>query len=110
MDNDNFIIELMNNPRVLAQPGIMSLIAQRSRSMSVLTIIANRRDLYSGFANKEVPINLLQNPARVPLSSLRKFIHVRFIDKTALARFAGKGNQMRDEVRREIQKYLASLS
>jgi len=110
MDNDNFIVELMNNPRVLAQPGIMSLIAQRSRSMSVLTTIANRRDLYSGFANKEVPINLLQNPARVPLSSLRKFIHVRFIDKTALARFAGKGNQMRDEVRREIQKYLASLS
>lgn len=110
MDNDNFIVELMNNPRVLAQPGIMSLIAQRSRSMSVLTTIANRRDLYSGFANKEVPINLLQNPARVPLSSLRKFIHVRFIDKTALARFAGKGNQMRDEVRREIQKYLSSLS
>jgi hypothetical protein len=110
LDNDNFIVELLNNPRVLAQPGIMSLIALRSRSMRVLTIIANRRDLYTGFANKEVPVNILQNPAKVPLSSLRKFIHVRFIDKATLARFAGKGSQMREEVRREIQKYLSNLN
>jgi hypothetical protein len=110
MDNDNFIVELLNNPRVASQPGIMPLIALRSRSMRILSMVANRRDLYVGFSNKEVPLNLLQNPAKVPVSSLRKFIHVRFIDKATLARLGGKGSQVRDEVRREIQKYLSSIN
>jgi hypothetical protein len=110
LDNDNFIFELLNNPRILSQPGIIALISLRSRSMRILSIIANRRDLYTGFANKDVPLNLLQNPGKVPVSSLRKFIHVRFIDKTTLARLAGKGSSLRDEVRREIQHYLSSLN
>jgi hypothetical protein len=110
LDNDNFIFELLNNPRILSQPGIIALISLRSRSMRILSIIATRRDLYTGFANKEVPVNLLQNPAKVPVSALRKFIHVRFIDKATLARFAGKGSSIRDEVRREIQHYLGSLN
>jgi hypothetical protein len=109
IDNDNFIFELLNNPRVLAQPGVIALISMRSRSMRILSVVANRRDLYTGFANKEVPLNLLQNPAKVPVSSLRKFIHVRFIDKATLARLAGKGSNIRDEVRREIQRYLGNL-
>ena len=110
LDNDNFIFELLNNPRILSQPGIIALIALRSRSMRILSIVATRRDLYTGYANKEVPVNLLQNPGKVPVSALRKFIHVRFIDKATLARFAGKGSSIRDEVRREIQHYLGSLS
>jgi hypothetical protein len=110
IDNDQFIMELLNNPRVLAQPGIIALVSQRARSMRVLTVIANRRDLYTGFANKEVPLNLLLNPSKVPVSAIRKFIHVRFIDKTTLVRLAGKGSQIREEVRREIQHYLGSLN
>ncbi len=110
MDNDQFIFELLNNPRVLAQPGIVPLIALRSRSLRVLTIISTRLDLHTGFANKEVPINLLQNPARIPLASIRKFLHVRYIDKATLARLGGKGSQIREEVRREIQHYLSSLN
>lgn len=110
MDNDNFIVELLNNPRVASQPGVIPLIALRSRSMRILSIIANRRDLYTGFSNKEVPLNILQNPAKVPMSSLRKFIHVRFIDKATLARLGGKGSQVRDELRREIQRYLSSIN
>lgn len=109
MDNDNFIVELMNNPRVAAQPGIMPLIAMRSRSTRVLSIIANTRSLYSGFSNKEVPVNLLTNPAKVPLSAVRKFVHVRFIDKASLARLSNKGSSIREEVRREICHYLSSL-
>ncbi len=110
IDNDQFIMEILNNPRVLAQPGIIALVSQRCRSMRVLTVIANRRDLYTGFANKEVPLNLLLNPSKVPVSSIRKFIHVRFVDKTTLIRLGGKGSQIRDEVRREIQRYLGSLN
>jgi hypothetical protein len=110
MDNDQFIFELLNNPRMLAQPGIMPLIALRSRSIRVLTVISTRRDLHTGFANKEVPLCLLQNPARIPLASIRKFLHVRFVDKATLARLGGKGSQIREEVRREIQRYLSSLN
>jgi len=109
MDNDNFIVELVSNPRVAAQPGIIPLIAQKSRSTRVLNIIANTRSLYSGFSNKEVPVNLLMNPAKVPLSALRKFVHVRFMDKASLARLASKGSTIREEVRREVQHYLSSL-
>ncbi|RJR32246.1 MAG: hypothetical protein C4574_00190 [Candidatus Latescibacterota bacterium] len=109
MDNDNFIVELINNPRVAAQPGIIPLIAQKSRSARVLNIIANTRSLYSGFSNKEVPVNLLMNPAKVPLSALRKFVHVRFMDKASLARLASKGSTIREDIRREVQHYLSSL-
>ena len=49
------------------------------------------------------------NPAKVPLMALRKFVHVRFIDKASLARLAGKGSTIREEVRREVQHYLSSL-
>jgi hypothetical protein len=110
MDNDNFIVELLNNPRIIAQAGVVPLIALRSRSARILSLIANRRELYTGFSNKEVPANILQNPAKVPLSSIRKFIHVRFLDKASLARLGGKGSPIREEVRREIQRYLGSLN
>jgi len=109
MDNDNFIAEILNNPRITSRPGVVSIIAQKSRSMRILSIVANRRDLHTGIQNKEVPINLLQNPARVPVSAARKFIHVRYVDKATLARLAVKGSQIREEIRREIQRYLSSL-
>jgi len=110
IDNDNFLTELLNNPRVIGQSGIVPLVALRCRSARVLTIIANRRELHSGFANKEVPVNLLVNPAKISVSSIRKFIHVRYVDKATLARLGGKGSQIRDEIRREIQHYLSSLN
>jgi ribosomal protein S12 len=49
------------------------------------------------------------NPAKVPLSAVRKFIHVRFMDKATLARLAPKGSSIREDVRREVQQYLSSL-
>lgn len=109
MDNDNFIAEILNNPRISTKAGVVSIIALKSRSARILSIIANRRDLYTGILNKEVPVSLLENPARLPLGSLRKFVHVRYVDKATLARLAGKGSQIREEVRREIQHYLGSL-
>ena len=109
MDNDNFIAEILNNPRTCTKAGVVSIIALKSRSPRILSIIANRRDLYTGILNKDVPVSILENPARLPLSSLRKFVHVRYVDKATLTRLAGKGSQIREEVRREIQHYLASL-
>lgn len=109
IDNDNFLMELLNNPKATGKPGVISLIAQRCRSSRVLSVIANRRDLYTGFANKAVAINLLKNPARISLTSLRKFIHVRYVDRMSLQSLASRGSQIREEVRREIMHYLSSM-
>ncbi len=109
MDNDSFLAELLNNPKATGKPGIVALIALRCRSSRVLSIIANRRDLYTGFANKQVPYNLLVNPSRTSVSSLRKFIHVRYIDRVTLQRLSSRGSAAREEVRREVARYLNSL-
>lgn len=109
MDNDSFLAELLNNPKAISKPGVVSIIALRCRSSRILSIVANRRELYTGFANKEVPYNLLVNPARISVSSVRKFIHVRYIDRMTLQRLSGRGSPAREEVRREIARYLNSL-
>ena len=109
INNDNFLMELIDNPKATGRQGVISLIAQRCRSSRILSVIANRRDLYTGFSNKEVPVNLLRNPAKVSLTSLRKFIHVRYVDKMSLQSLASRGSQIREEVRREIMHYLSSM-
>ena len=109
MDNDNFLADLLDNPKAIGKAGVVPLIAQRCRSLRILTLIANRRDLYTGFTNKQVPINLLMNPSRVPLSALRKFVHVRYVDKMTLQRLTNRGSSVREEIRREISRYISSV-
>ncbi len=109
MDNDSFLAELLNNPKAASKPGVIAVIALRCRSSRILSMIANRRDLYTGFAGKEVPLNLLMNPVRIPVTTLRKFIHVRYIDRPTLLRFSGRGSPAREEIRREISRYLNNL-
>ena len=109
MDNDSFLAELLNNPKAASKPGVISAIALRCRSSRILTMIANRRDLYTGFAGKEVPLNLLMNPVRIPVTTLRKFVHVRYIDRPTLQRLSGRGSPAREEIRREISRYLNNL-
>jgi hypothetical protein len=106
MDNDSFLVELLNNPKAISKPGIVDLIAKRCRSLRVLSLVANRRELFTGYVNKNVPLNLLMNPAKIPLTSIRKFVHVRYVDKMTLQRLTGRGGNIREEVRREIQRYL----
>ncbi len=108
MDNDSFLIEMLNNPKVSAKPGIVDLISMRCRSLRVLSLVATRRELFTGFANKNVPLNLLKSPCKIPLTLLRKFVHIRYVDKMSLARLTGRGGGIRDDVRREIQRYLDS--
>ncbi len=103
IDNNTFLTSLLNNPKISGKPGIVSLIALRCKSTSVLSLIAGRRDLYTGFANKNVPLTLLMNPAKIPISSLRKFMHVKYVDGMTLQKLASsRGGQIREEVRREI--------
>ena len=76
----------------------------------MLAEIANRRDLYSGAANINVPRALLWHPSAIPVSALRKFVHVRFVDRAELAALANRGSRARPEVRQMAMTYLASLS
>jgi hypothetical protein len=111
LDNDSFLTQMLNNPKATNQPGLVALIAQRCRSLRILSMIANRRDLYTGFNNKTVPLNLVMSPARIPLTTIRKFMHIRYIDKMTLVKLSQKGgSQVREEVRREIDRYLRSGS
>ncbi len=109
IDNDSFLLQLLNNPKAVGKPGVISVIALRCRSSSVLTLIAHRREYYTGFANKDVPMNLLMNPVRVPMTALRKFIHVRYVDRVSLQRMATRGSSVREEIRQEIYRYLSSV-
>jgi hypothetical protein len=109
MDNDNFLVALLNNPKAISKPGVVSIIAARCRSLRVLSLVSTRRELFTGYVNKDVPLNLLMNPSKIPLTSLRKFIHVRYVDKMTLQRLVGRGGGIREDVRREIQKYLSSV-
>lgn len=110
IDNDTFLISLLNNPKACSKPGVVSLIAARCRSLRVLSLLAGRREFFTGHANKDVPLYLLMNPAKVPLTGLRKFIHVRYVDRMTLQKLSAKGGgNIREEVRREIVRYLASI-
>ncbi|HSG28412.1 MAG TPA: hypothetical protein VLA34_08015, partial [Candidatus Krumholzibacterium sp.] len=111
LDNDSFLTQLLNNPKATSKPGIVVLIAQRCRSLRILSLIANRRDLHTGFNNKLVPVELIKTPAKIPLTTLRKFIHIRYVDKMTLIKLAQKGTGLvREEVRREIERYLRNAS
>jgi hypothetical protein len=49
------------------------------------------------------------SPARISMNSLKRFIHVRFVSKVDLERLSRRGTEVREEVRREILAYLATL-
>lgn len=108
MDNDTFLVELLNNPKAISKPGVVDTISLRCRSLRVLSLVATRRELFTGYVNKNVPLNLLMSPSKVPLTLLRKFVHVRYVDKMSLGRLMGRGGNIRDDVRREIKRYLDS--
>jgi hypothetical protein len=106
----SILLGFLRNPKIVAIPGLVAQVVQRTRSLLVLDIIANTRALYVGFANREVAYALLTSPCNIPLKSLRKFIHVKCVSKVDLQRLANDSTSIRREVGKEIQKYLASIS
>ena len=79
LDNDSFLTTMLNNPKATNQPGLVALIAQRCRSLRILSMIANRRDLYTGFNNKTVPMNLVMSPAKIPLTTITFWFFIRLV-------------------------------
>jgi hypothetical protein len=103
------MLGFLRNPKIVAIPGLVADVVQRCRTLAILEVIANDRRLYTGFANKDVPLALLRNPSNIPIKSLRKFIHARYVAKVDLQRMARDKAGIRDEVCKEIQSYLRSL-
>lgn len=108
--NEQVMSGLLQIPRVAALPGLLEMVVTRSRSVKVLLEIANRRELHTGAANRNVPKALLWHPTSIPLSALRKFVHVRYVERGELASLSSRGSRARPEIRQMVASYLASLS
>lgn len=108
--NEHVMCGLLAMPRLVTSPGLVEQVVMRSRSLKVLLEIANRRELYTGAANHNVPRALLWHPAGIPVSALRKFVHVRFVERAELAALSARGSRARPEIRQMAAAYLASLS
>jgi len=107
--NDSFILGVLDNPRANTVPGIVEIIAGQCRSLRVLDKISRTPSLYTGAANKNVGAQLLLNPSRIPLTSLRKFMNVRFVSLVDLKQMARNKSGIRPEVLHEIEAYLRTL-
>jgi hypothetical protein len=104
------ILGFLRNPKVTAIPGLVAEIATRTRSARVLEVIAGDRRLTSGHANRDVPRALLESPVPIPVRTLRRFIHVKYVAKTDLRRMARDTARLRREVCDAIQEYMDSLA
>ncbi len=104
------LLGFLRNPKVVAIPGLVEEVVNRTRNPKVIETIAQVRILYTGFANRGVPLACLRSPVNIPINVLRKFMHVKFVSKVDLKRMALDKAGMRKEVCREIKKYLESLA
>ncbi len=109
IESESFLIGLLRNPRVVATPGLVGSVVVRSRSLRILEMIAVDRSLYAGFANQEVPLALLRSPVNVPLKTLRKFIHVKYVSRIDLQTLVRHEAALRRDVVDEVARYLDSF-
>ncbi len=110
IDSTTVVLGFLRNPKVVAIPGLVAAVAVRTRSSLALETIASDRTLYTGFANKGVPLACLQSPMNIPVKRLRKFIHVKYVDRCELKRIVKDRARYRREVVDEVKKYLGSLT
>lgn len=109
MQNDVFLLGLLDNSKATSIPGVVELIAEQTRSLRVLDRICRVKALYTGASNNGVPAALLRNPSRIPINYLRRFVNVRFVSRMDLRQLGRLKGSIRNEVLSEIKKYLASL-
>lgn len=110
MQTTSVLLSYLRNAKVTSIPGLVGEIANRTRNPQIIATIANDRTLYSGFANRDVPLACLRNPSNVSVKILRKFVHVKYVSKMDLKMLAQDKAGVRRELRREIEHYLESLS
>ncbi len=104
------LLGFLRDPKITSIPGLVEDVVNRTRNPQVIATIANDRALHTGFANKGVPVACLRSPVNVPVRSLRKFCHVKFVSKVELKRMANDRTGIRKEIAREIASYLEALA
>ena len=104
------LLGFLRNPKVVAIPGLVEDVVNRTRNPKVIETIAMVRVLHTGFANRTVPLACLRSPVNIPINVLRKFMHVKYVSKVDLKRMALDRGGIRKEVGREIKKYLKALT
>jgi len=104
------LLGFLRNPRIVAIPGLVEDVVKRTRNPLVIETIARVRILHTGFANRGVALACLQSPVNLPINTLRKFMHVKFVSKVDLKRMAMDKTGIRKEVGREVKKYLQTLT
>lgn len=104
------LLGFLRNPKITSIPGLVEEVANRTRNPQIIATIASDRALYTGFANKGVPMACLRSPVNVSVKTLRKFCHVKYVSKVELKRMATDRTGIRKEVAREIAKYLEALA
>lgn len=104
------LLEFLRDPKVTSIPGLVAEVVNRTRNPQVIEVVVGNRALHTGFANKAVPLACLRSPVNVPVKTLRKFIHVKYVSKVDLKRLSNDRTGIRREVGAEIAKYLESLA
>lgn len=105
---DSLIESLLSNPKVNQQPGLIAFVAATSRSVALLSKIAKSRQLHTGFANREVPLALLQSPCNIPINLLRPFVNVKYVSLIDIRHLARAKAGIRRAVKEEAEAYLKS--
>ena len=104
---ETLLLSLLNNPKVVRIPGLVETVVVNCRSSQVLSVIAQKRELHTGHQNHGVPAALLRSRTKLPLTLLRRFIHVRFVSRSDLKDIAARAP--RPEVAKEVAAYLATI-
>lgn len=105
--NDKLIERLLDNAKVYESLGLVELIVNKTRSVSILTKVATHNHLYSGSANANVPQALLRHPSKIPIDLLRPFVRRSFFTVPEL-RTLLKEADLRPEVVKEIKQFLGT--
>jgi hypothetical protein len=106
MTRDSLLESLLSNPKVNQKPGLVAFVAATSRSVGLLSKIAKTRQLHTGYANREVPLALLQSPCNIPINLLRPFVNVKYVTLIDIRNMARSKAGIRRAVKEEAEAYL----
>ncbi|MCB9496584.1 MAG: hypothetical protein H6686_06830 [Fibrobacteria bacterium] len=104
---ETLLMSILDNPKCSRVAGLVEVVVVNCKSSQVLSHIAQKRELHTGHQNKGVPAALLRSRMKIPMTLLRRFIHLRFVSRAELKDMAVRAP--RAEVAKEVADYLASI-
>lgn len=104
---ETLILSILDNPKCQRVSGLVETVVVNCKSSQVLCHIAMKRELHSGHQNKAVPAALLRAKVKVPMTLLRRFIHLRYVSRAELKDLSTRAP--RADVAKEVGDYVATL-